>query len=101
VNHFVGKTHAPRDLFGCAEGVFRDEGEAVHVRAIEGRHVNGRNDVGGEDAAERRVEGDLLDASRSKIDGRAEPALGLVAVEDLKELLLAWRAVPRRGSGRP
>jgi hypothetical protein len=88
VNHLVGETDAAWNLFGCAEGVFRDEGKAIDVRAIEGRHVDGRDDVGGEDAAERGVDGDLLDASRREIDRRAEATLGLVPVEDLKELLL-------------
>jgi hypothetical protein len=88
VYYLASETDSSRDLFGCAEGVFRDEGKAIHVRAIEGRHVNGRDDVGGEDAAERGVDGDLLDASRSEIDRRAEATLGLVPVKDLKELLL-------------
>ncbi len=45
VNRFFGKLHAARPFFGRAKGVVGDDGEAVHVRTIEGRHIDRRDNV--------------------------------------------------------
>ena len=88
VNHFVGQAHPTRHFLRGAEGVLRHDGEAVHVGAVERRHVHRRHDVGGEHAAQRVLQRHLLDAARRQVERRAEPPLGFVAVEHLQELLL-------------
>ena len=75
-------------LLGGAERVVRDDGEPVDVGSIERRDVHRGDDVGRENPTESGIEGDVLDAARRQIDGRSEAPLGLVAIEDLEELLL-------------
>ena len=93
--------HRPRRFFGGAEGVFGHHREAVHVRAIERRHVHRRHDVGGEHASERRVERHALGAAGRQVEGGAEAALRLVAIEDLEELFLLRHRARRRPRRRP
>ena len=97
VDLFGAEPHHARRFLGCAERVFRDHREAVDVRAVERRHVDGRDHVGGQHAPERGLERDPLGASRRQIEGGAEAALGFVPIEDLQELLLLrHRARPPR-----
>ena len=88
VDLFLDELHDARHLFGGAERVFGDDGEAVDVGAIERRDVHRREDVGGENASKRRIERNPFDAARGQVERSPEAALGLVAIEDLKELLL-------------
>src|SRR4030095_1288360 len=96
VYHLVSEPNTARDFLGRAEGILGDDREPIDVRSVERRHINWRHDVGREHAPERCIEIDSLDAARGEIDGSAEAALCLVAIEDLEELLLiTHRARPR------
>ncbi len=88
MNDLVGKSDAPRNFFRRAERVLGNHRIPVNVGAIERRHVNGRCHIGGKYSTERRVQRELLDASRCEIDRRTKAPLGFVAIEDLKKLLL-------------
>ena len=88
VNHFFVEPHATRNFLGRAEGVFGNDGEAVHVRAIERRHIHERDDVGRKHPAEGRLERRRFDPARREIDGRTKPPLRFVAVEHIEKLLL-------------
>ena len=97
VNRFLAELHGARHFLGRAERVFGDDGEAIHVRAVERRHVHGRDDVGGQHAAERGVERHRFDAARRQVDRGAKAPLRLVAIEHVEKLLLVThRARPRR-----
>jgi hypothetical protein len=94
---FLGsESDRPRAFLGRAERVLRDDREAVDIGAIERRDVNGGEDVGGEDAPERRVDGNPLDAAWCQVERGAEAPLGFIAIEDLEELLLLTHRARRR-----
>ena len=88
VNLFVAQQHRARHFFGRAEGVLRHDGEAIDVRAIERRHVDGRHDVSRQHPAERRVERDDFNAARRAVNRGPETPLRFIAIEDLEKLLL-------------
>src|SRR5262249_35233676 len=66
-----GEREADALLLVGAEGVARDDREAVDDGAVEGRQVDARRDVRSEHAAERLAERHLLDAQRLGVDGAA------------------------------
>ena len=89
VNLLVAEPHRARHFLGRAERVLGHHREAVDVRAVERRHVDGRarRRPRARGRAPRRA-ATRLDAARRQVERGAEPALGLVAIEDLEELLL-------------
>ena len=93
------EAQAHRRLFGGAEGVLGAHREAVHVRAVEARHVDLGAHVLGEHAAEGGGERDLFGAERGGGDRGVPARLGVVAVQHLEELALLHGAPSASGGG--
>ncbi len=72
-------------------GVGGAQRKAVHIGAIERRHVDRRRDVVREHAAERCGERDALRRQRRKIDMLHKARARLVGGDDVEELLLPRR----------
>jgi hypothetical protein len=84
----VVQRNRPRAFLHRAERVARDDGEAVDVRAVEPRDVDGRDDVAREHAIERSGERDRLGSERDKRQMCTKPCACLVARDHIEELCL-------------
>ncbi len=88
VDLLLNQEDCARRFFGGTKRVLRNDGEAVDVRTIERRNVDGRDHIVRQHPTKRRVERNELPASRSAVDNGTEAPLGLVAIDDLEKLLL-------------
>ena len=79
----------PRAVFAGPECVLGPNREAVHIAAVEARHVDRRDDIFGQDSAQRRGKRHWLRGKRAQVEHGVEAALGLVPVDDVEELVLA------------
>ena len=82
------RTEPHRLLLGGAEGIGGAHREAVHVGAIEARHVYICAHVLGQDAPECFVERHTLELEHRNVDRGVPTPLGLVAVDHFEELTL-------------
>ena len=87
-DHFAVETQPPRRGVARARGVGGAQREAIHIGAIERRHVNRRADVAGEHAAKRIGERDALAGERRATDVPRKTRTRLLGRHHFEELLL-------------
>ncbi len=87
-DHLGIETQAYRHRVAGARGVGGPQRKAVHIGAVERRHVDRRRHVMGEHAGERRREHDRLGRQRRELDMARETRGGLLGRDYLEELLL-------------
>ena len=86
--HLGVERQAARRGIGCADRVGGAQRKAVHIGAVERRHVDRRRHVVREHAAERIGERNGLGGKRRKIEMLLEARLRLLGRDDFEELLL-------------
>jgi len=95
----AGEGERAHVLLGRAMGVLRPQREAVHVGAVEARHIDRRDYGGREHPAERPRERDPLLAQRGEAQVALEARGGLLAADHGEELLLLHAVGQARGEG--
>src|SRR5262252_7408053 len=78
-----------------AGGVGGTQRKSIDIGAVERRHIDRRDDVGGEDAAKRRRQRDCLARQRREIGRAHKTRARLLGRDDLQELLLPRSAANR------
>jgi hypothetical protein len=98
-DHLAIEGKLDRVAFAGGREIGRTDGKAVDIRAVEGRHVDGRGHVGGERQSECLADRHLDDGIGSREQGGLETRHGVFARQDGEKLLLVGCLAGRGGGG--